>query len=108
MADAIRAQTEQFFLNEFDLPLKPLLPFEENVKNEAQEGLIFHMTDYLELVDFTGRAILPSKRGSIAEHHSPIPQRLGMETAEWLDLATGFEKQYQNRHSRRAHLQKSV
>jgi hypothetical protein len=31
-----------------------------------------------------------------------------MATAEWLDLATGFEKHYQSRHSRRAHLKKSA
>ena len=108
LADAVRAHTEQLFLNDFDLPLNPLLPFEGNLTNEAQEGLIFHLRDYLELVDFTGRAIHPTKRGSIPDHHSPILERLGMETADWLDLATGFEKHYQSRHSRRAHLKKSA
>tara|TARA_B100000749_G_C18127496_1_gene342447 strand:- start:140 stop:406 length:267 start_codon:yes stop_codon:yes gene_type:complete len=84
------------------------LPFEGTLNNGPQNGILFHQRVYLELVDFTGRAILPPKRGSIPEHQSPILQRLGLAKDEWLDLAKDFEKQYPNRHSRRAHLRKST
>ncbi|MDA3934853.1 MAG: hypothetical protein PF630_11090 [Gammaproteobacteria bacterium] len=40
--------------------------------------------DYLELVDWSGRAIHPHKRGKIADHQPTILQRLQMEPAELL------------------------
>ncbi|MDA3933333.1 MAG: hypothetical protein PF630_03260 [Gammaproteobacteria bacterium] len=40
--------------------------------------------DHLELVDWSGRAIHPHKRGKIADHQPKILQRLQMEPAELL------------------------
>ena len=39
----------------------------------------FSLLDYLELVDWSGRAIREGKRGFIAEHTPPILNRLGLE-----------------------------
>ena len=46
--------------------------------------LPFYLTDYLALVDWTGRAIREDKRGSIPEHIPPILDRLGIDPHHWL------------------------
>lgn len=96
LADAIQAQTEQRFLNQFPVALKPMAQFENIHRNEPQHGILFTLRDYLELVDYTGRAIHPNKRGYISEHLPPILKRLGLNAEEWLTEATEFEARYQN------------
>ena len=66
-----------------------------------QLGILFDLQDYLELVDYTGRAIHPNKRGAIPEHLPPILQRLEISAGDWLEHATSFEKLYERHHSRR-------
>ncbi|WP_227662889.1 hypothetical protein [Marinobacter daqiaonensis] len=102
LADAIQAQTERLFLNQFPLPLKPLLNFEGAIRDEPQRGILLSLTDYLELVDYTGRIINPDKRGHIPEHQPPILQRIGLGADEWLIEATEFENRY--RDNQRTHL----
>jgi len=60
-----------------------LMPFQAN---EATEPgcLPFAFTDYLELIDWTGRAVLENKRGAIAETAPPILQRLGISPDRYL------------------------
>ncbi|MCP5161919.1 MAG: transposase [Hahellaceae bacterium] len=98
---AVQEQIRQNILMAFDLPLKPLAHFEGCVRNETQLGILFDLQDYLELVDYTGRAIHPNKRGAIAEHLPPILQRLEMSAGDWLEHASRFEKLYEKHHSRR-------
>ena len=102
LAEAIQTQAEQLFLKQFPLPLKPLLNFEGAVRNEPQRGILFSLSDYLELVDYTGRLIHPDKRGHIPAQQPPILKRLGLTTEEWLVEATEFEDRYQA--NRRDHL----
>ncbi|WP_328186057.1 hypothetical protein [Marinobacter sp. OP 3.4] len=102
LSEAIQTQSEQLFLKQFPLPLKPLLNFEDAVRNEPQKGILFSLNDYLELVDYTGRIIRPNKRGHIPENQPPILTRLGLTTEEWLVEATEFEDRYQA--NRRDHL----
>ncbi|MFC4259849.1 transposase [Marinobacter lacisalsi] len=102
LSEAIQSQSEQLFLRQFPLPLRPLLDFEGAVTNEPQRGILFSLCDYLELVDFTGRIIPPSKRGYIPEHQPPILKRLELSTEEWLAEASEFEERYPG--NRRAHL----
>ena len=52
-------------VNDFELPLKPLLHFEGGIRNELQTGIPFAYEDYLQLVDWTGRIVRDDKRGSI-------------------------------------------
>lgn len=40
--------------------------------NEMPKGLPFRLNDYLELIDWTGRAILERKRGHIPSDQPPI------------------------------------
>jgi REP element-mobilizing transposase RayT len=98
---AVNAQIEQEALLQFNVTLKPLLKFDGAIKQEEQCGILFCFEDYLALVDFTGRAIHPKKRGHIAHHLPNILQRLNLDVNAWLEQATQFEKQYEKRHSRR-------
>jgi REP element-mobilizing transposase RayT len=52
---------------------------------DDEAGIPFALKDYLELVDWAGRAIRPDKTGFIPEHAPPVLQRLGMESAAVLD-----------------------
>ncbi len=54
----------------------------------------FVFTDYLELVDWTGRIVRDDKRGSIPADTPPILQRLHIESQAWMQLTAEFEKQF--------------
>jgi hypothetical protein len=101
LAEAIRSQTEQQFMNRFPVPLKPLLGFEGAARNEHQLGILFSLKDYLELVDYIGRILHPTKRGFIPEHQPPILERLELDLDDWLAEANEFEARYQD--NTRAH-----
>jgi len=58
-----------------------LRPFAEQDEN----GIPFALKDYLELVDWGGRAIKHNKRGYIPAHVPPILTRLKMDAAPVLD-----------------------
>ena len=94
---AVKQQIKLGALRYFNVALKPLSQFEESIKNEYQKGILFSLKDYLELVDFTGRAIVPNKRGAIALNTPPILHRLCLERKTWLDGAINFEKRYRSR-----------
>ncbi|MDA3877154.1 MAG: transposase, partial [Halothiobacillus sp.] len=51
---------------------------------DSDDGLPCELQDYLELVDWSGRAIHPNKRGKIADDQLKILQRLQIEPAELL------------------------
>ncbi|MGL4251798.1 MAG: alpha-amylase family glycosyl hydrolase, partial [Aeromonas sp.] len=67
-----------------------LLPFANSGQPEA---LAYAFTDYLILVDWTGRAIRADKRGHIPEGLAPILQRLGLDKGQWLRQVTLFRRQ---------------
>lgn len=59
--------------------LPPLLLFVSQCKTY---GLSYIFTDYLMLVDWTGRSIRADKRGHISAHLAPILSRLGLTTTQ--------------------------
>ena len=65
-------------LNPEDCWLRPFAAQDEN-------GIAFALKDYLELVDWGGRAINPNKRGCIPTNTPPILTRLKMDVAPVLD-----------------------
>ena len=72
-------------------PLPPLLlPF---ANQRTSNGLPYSFTDYLMLVDWTGRAIRVDKRGHIPSHLAPILARLGLDEIRWLKQVTLFRRQ---------------
>ena len=74
------------------LPLAPLMPFDATGRIDT--AIPFAFDDYLELVDWLGRAVHPSKRGSIPPHEPRILERLGMDAealaAEAVHLLQAF------------------
>ena len=48
------------------------------------------LSDYLKLVDWTGRQIVKGKRGRIPDKCKPILQRLGLSREVWCDLVENF------------------
>jgi hypothetical protein len=73
---------------------KGLMPFAGNPRQDMPAGLPFRLTDYLELLDWTGRIIRSDKRGAIPQHIPPIVQRLNIEPKYWLYCATQFESRF--------------
>ena len=76
--------------------VKPLYPFAGNPRKNMPEGLPFRITDYLELVDWTGRIIREDKKGHIAKDIPPILQRLTIDPQHWHYLTTQFESPFKN------------
>lgn len=70
---------------------KALLAFVGNPRKDMPKGLPFALSDYLELVDWTGRIIRKDKRGAIPSQLPPILERLSIEPKHWLYLSQHFE-----------------
>ncbi|QUX98137.1 hypothetical protein C0J08_10220 [Marinomonas sp. CT5] len=67
-----------------------LYPFVGNPRENMPDGLPFELSDYLVLVDMTGRIIREDKRGSINASLLPILKRLNIASENWLCIATEF------------------
>jgi REP element-mobilizing transposase RayT len=74
----------------------PLFPFAGYPRETMPEGLPFRLSDYLELVDWSGRILCEDKRGAIPSHVPPLLQRLDMDARHWLYLTKNFEKPFRN------------
>ncbi|MEL7538872.1 MAG: hypothetical protein AAFM91_17630 [Pseudomonadota bacterium] len=53
-------------------------------------------TDYLQLVDTTGRVAVSGKRGRIDPRLDPVLRRLGLTSDQWLDTTMHFRDHYRN------------
>jgi len=71
---------------------KGLLPFIGNYQKNMPKGLAFSPTEYIELVELTGRCIREDKSGYIEENIPEILTRLGITPQSWLTLATQFRQ----------------
>lgn len=71
---------------------KNLLPFIVNERDNQPNGIAFLLSDYLELVDDTGRIIRSDKRGAISENSAKLLARLNIPHDNWLKLTTEFGK----------------
>ena len=101
ITSAIASQKELLALRHFHSTIKPLVQFEGDISDKEQHGILFSLTDYLELVDMTGRILRDDKRGAISAHLPPILERLGINQEEWLDSATQFEANYRKKFARK-------
>ena len=74
------------------VPAQPpeLYPFVGGGREGMPQGLAFHLTDYLELVNWIGQAVRDDKRGAIAEDLPPILERIETTRQAWLQLAQGL------------------
>ena len=104
LEQAVKDQTASQDIFQFNAELKSLLPFKQDsieVNEDSKNPTIpFTFSAYLELVDWTGRAILENKRGAISLHLPPILQRLNIDKKRWLTSATQFEVLHYQRFNR--------
>lgn len=96
---AIREQIEHHQLSHFKFVLKPLKPFSDDDKN-TKDQLPYSFRDYLQLIDWTGRAVRNDKRGSISSTLPPILTRLKVDTNEWFLKATSFERWHRSKRQK--------
>jgi hypothetical protein len=94
-------EIKQQRLQRFDLPLKPLAQFDDNVTTQEQIGILFSLKDYLQLVDTTGRMIRTDKRGAIPINLPPILERLTINQQQWLQQSQQFEKLYASQFAKK-------
>jgi hypothetical protein len=57
-------------------------------------GIPFRLADYIELVEWTGRIIHPTKRGFIKQNEPSLMERLSLDQDAWITLTTQFEQQF--------------
>ncbi|MDH5518321.1 MAG: transposase [Gammaproteobacteria bacterium] len=73
---------------------KPLMPFVGNPRKQMPHGLPFRLTDYMELLDWTGRIMRDDKRGFINNQLPPILERLNIEAKHWHYMTQHFESHF--------------
>ena len=71
-----------------------LMPFTEAENQDKQWAMLpFNLKDYIDLVDWTGRAIREDKRGYIPSATPPILEQINLTDEQWLTLATEIQQQ---------------
>jgi REP element-mobilizing transposase RayT len=70
---------------------KLLFPFVGNPKQNQPEGIQMKLSDYLELIDSTGRVLRNDKRGAISTGTEKILNRLDIDEDQWLEMTSNFE-----------------
>lgn len=98
---AFYEQEENLAFRHAPATIKPLAQFEETDLNQHLNGILFRLSDYLELVDTTGRILRDDKRSAIPMQLPPILERLGVTRKDWLVQCTQFEKCYAKHFARR-------
>ena len=71
-----------------------LMGFAGNPRQDMPRGLPFRLTDYLDLVDWTGRILREDKHGAIPADSPCVLDRLGLEQDHWRYLTTHFESRF--------------
>jgi len=61
-----------------------LNPFNKN-RNRHENATGFALADYLELVDWAGRAVREDKQSAIVGYVPPILQRVGLDSERYLE-----------------------
>ena len=82
--------------NAIDQQPEQLLPFAGNPRNDIPAGLPFRLTDYLELVDWSGRILQEYKKGAIPEALPEILQRLQIDARHWCYLTKNFDPPFKH------------
>lgn len=71
-----------------------LMPFIGHPRQRQSKGLPFELSDYIALVDMSGRALHPIKHCNIDSAASPILVRLGIDDSSWESLTHDFETHF--------------
>ncbi|MFT5655330.1 MAG: hypothetical protein ACI9XU_001049 [Arenicella sp.] len=82
----------KYFLVMQSRGFKLLLLFEGNIKSNLKKGILFSLSDYSQLVDWTGRIVDRDKRGAITFSMPPIITRLNISIDQWLVNSHSLKK----------------
>ena len=77
--------------NQISQQEESLYPFVGNPREGQPEGIQMKLSDYLELVDCTGRVLRKNKRGLISSDSEKILTRLDIDEDQWLEMTSNFE-----------------
>lgn len=69
-----------------------LMPFADQAADEPERAIPYESRDYLELVDWSGRAIIEGKRGSIPANLPPILDRLNIDPDNYIRFINRTQK----------------
>jgi len=74
-----------------------LMPFSDQMAGgqpppDAGRAIPYEIRDYLELVDWSGRAVVEGKRGSISDNLPPILERLKIDPVSYVKFINRSEK----------------
>lgn len=76
-------------------------------RQDVPKGLTLHLSDYIELVDLTGRCIVAGKSGYIDERQQPILECLNIPADNWITLTSAFESRFNGAVGSQHHLQRT-
>ena len=82
--------------NRADQQPRGLFPFAGSPRQGSPKGLPFRLTDYLALVDWSGRLLREDKRGAINAKLPPLLVRLDIDARQWRYLTTRFESHFKH------------
>ncbi len=85
------------FAKECDKSKQPiqLMPFSNGKQLDGLPAKIdFKLSDYLQLIDESGRILRDDKHGSIPHHLNPILTRLNLSSSGWLNMIKNLEKHF--------------
>ncbi len=71
-----------------------LMPFANGKSPSTGPTIDFALSDYLQLIDETGRIMRNNKRGAINQQLAPLLQRLQLNTEGWLDMVYHLETKF--------------
>ena len=69
-----------------------LMPFADEAPDDPERAIPYEIQDYLELVDWSGRAIIEGKRGHIPENLPSILQRLRIDPDNYIRFINRTQK----------------
>ena len=71
-----------------------LQPFVGNSREDMPKGLPICLSDYIELVAWTSRAIKAQQQGGVVNGRSPVLERLQIKSKNWLYITQKFESKF--------------
>lgn len=90
--DYARLQTKRARTKTADAKRVPLVPLVKSKSDTHPHALGFTTKDYLELVDWTGRAARDDKKRFISNELPPLLKRLQLHPQHYLDLIKGQQR----------------
>ena len=101
VTDAVSRMLRRGELYHYNTPPQPLMSFSDQAQStdnatKTSETLPMRQTEYLKLVDATGRHLVHGKRGRIDPSLAPILTRLGLSAKQWTQASSAFRQHYRN------------